>query len=260
MPDESAGHAIGVSRSGSVTTVELQRPPNNFFNTAMVATIADALEEADRDRLCRAIVLAAAGKHFCAGADLANDPVTGTVAGAGPHIYQQALRLFRTAKPIVAAVHGAAVGGGLGLALVADFRITCPAARFTANFTRLGFHPGFGLTVTLPGLVGAQQAALLFYTGRRIGGAEAVRIGLADRLVGEAEVREAATDLAAEIAASAPLAVLATRETLRRGLAERIAAATERELVEQDRLRRTEDFREGVRASAERRAPRFSGR
>src|SRR5690606_13245125 len=137
---------------------------------------------------------------------------------------KEASRLFRTRKPIVAAVHGAAIGGGLGLACVADFRVTCQEARFSANFTRLGFHPGFGLTATLPRLVGPQMAALLFYTGRRIPGDEAVRIGLADLLVPQAEVRSAAEALATEIAQSGPLAVVATRETLRRGLADAVEA------------------------------------
>ena len=133
-------------------------------------------------------------------------------------------------------------------------------ARFSANFNRLGFHPGFGLTATLPRLVGAQHAALLFYSGRRIPGDEAVRIGLADLLVPLAEVRSAAQALALEIAQSAPLAVIATRETMRRGLCDAIEAATERELVEQDWLRRTEDFKEGVKAMGERRLPNFQGR
>ena len=190
---------------------------------------------------------------------------TGTVgegnrSAAGRHLYKEAIRLFRTKKPIIAAVQGAAVGGGLGLALVADFRVTCSEARFSANFNRLGFHPGFGLTATLPRLVGVQQAALLFYTGRRIPGDEAVRIGLADLLAPQAELREAAQKLALEIAQSAPLAVIATRDTVRRGLVDAIEAATERELVEQDWLRRTEDFREGVRAMADRRLPDFKGR
>ena len=144
--------------------------------------------------------------------------------------------------------------------MVADFRVTCAEARFSANFNRLGFHPGFGLTATLPRLVGVQQAALLFYTGRRIPGDEAVRIGLADLLVPQDEVRKAAQALALEIAQSAPLAVLSTRETMRRGLADEIDAATERELVEQDWLRRTEDFSEGVKAMSERRLPDFHGR
>jgi enoyl-CoA hydratase/carnithine racemase len=100
----------------------------------------------------------------------------------------------------------------------------------------------------------------LFYTGRRIPGDEAVRIGLAEMLVPLAEVRSAAQALALEIAQSAPLAVMSTRETVRRGLCDAIEAATERELVEQDWLRRTEDFREGVKAMADRRLPNFQGR
>ena len=184
----------------------------------------------------------------------------GSRSSTGRHLYKEAIRLFRTKKPIVGAIHGAAVGGGLGLALVPDFRVTCQEARFSANFNRLGFHPGFGLTATLPRLVGAQQAALMFYTGRRIPGDEAVRIGLAEMLVPLAEVRGAAQALALEIAQSAPLAVIATRETMRRGLCDAIEAATERELVEQDWLRRTEDFKEGVKAMAERRLPDFRGK
>jgi enoyl-CoA hydratase/carnithine racemase len=256
---------IGVSRDGLVATVEMRRPPHNFFDSELVAEIGDAFERLDADPACRAIVFAAEGRSFCAGADFSRRMETGTVgeatrSSAGRHLYKEAARLFRTAKPIVAAVHGAAVGGGLGLALVADFRVTCQEARFSANFNRLGFHPGFGLTATLPRLVGSQRAALLFYTGRRIPGDEAVRIGLADLLVPQPEVRGAAAALALEIAQSAPLAVVSTRETMRRGLVDAVEAATERELVEQDWLRRTEDFKEGVKAMGERRLPDFHGR
>lgn len=256
---------IGVSRDGHVATVEMRRPPHNFFDSALVAEIGDAFERLDADPDCRAVVFAAEGRSFCAGADFSKRMDTGTVSessrsAAGRHLYKEAIRLFRTKKPIVAAVQGAAVGGGLGLALVADFRVTCPEARFSANFNRLGFHPGFGLTATLPRLVGAQQAALLFYTGRRIPGDEAVRIGLADLLAAQAEVLAAAQALALEIAQSAPLAVMATRETVRRGLVDAIEAATERELVEQDWLRRTQDFQEGIKAMADRRLPDFRGR
>jgi enoyl-CoA hydratase/carnithine racemase len=254
---------IGVDLAGHVATVEIRRPPNNFFDNALIAEIAAAFEALDGDPQCRAIVLAAQGKAFCAGADFANRPDVATAGeggGATKHLYKEATRLFRVRKPVVAAVHGAAVGGGLGLALVADFRVTCSEARFSANFNRLGFHPGFGLTVTLPRLVGAQQAALLFYTGRRIAGDEAVRIGLADLLVAQAEVRTAAQALALEMAQSAPLSLLSTRETLRRGLADAIEAATERELVEQEWQRRSADFKEGVKAMAERRLPDFKGK
>jgi enoyl-CoA hydratase/carnithine racemase len=254
-----------VSQDGYVATVEMRRPPHNFFDSDLIAEIGEAFERLDADPGCRAIVLAAEGRSFCAGADFSKRMETGTAAegsrsGAGRHLYKEAIRLFRTRKPIIAAVHGAAVGGGLGLALVADFRVTCQEARFSANFNRLGFHPGFGLTATLPRLVGTQQAALMFYTGRRIPGDEAVRIGLAEVLAPLAEVRSAAQAMALEIAQSAPLAVMSTRETVRRGLCDAIEAATERELVEQDWLRRTEDFKEGIKAMADRRLPDFQGR
>jgi len=264
MSGSAAYKDIGADLADRVGTVEIRRPPNNFFDNALIAQIGDAFDAFDREAECRAIVLAAEGKAFCAGADFSNRPATGTVAedagSASKHLYKEALRLFRTRKPIVAAVHGAAIGGGLGLALVADFRVTCVEARFSANFNRLGFHPGFGLTTTLPRLVGPQKAALLFYTGRRIAGDEAVSIGLADVLAPKAEVRAAAQSLAVEIARSAPLAVVSTRETLRRGLADRIESSTERELVEQEWQRRTGDFMEGIKAMAERRLPDFRGR
>ncbi|HEY4862667.1 MAG TPA: enoyl-CoA hydratase/isomerase family protein, partial [Xanthobacteraceae bacterium] len=148
---------VSVSLDGHVATVVFDRPPQNFFDNALINAIADAFEELDENPACRALVLASEGKVFCAGADLAGRPTTGTAseaAGATKHLYKEALRLFRTKKPIVAAIQGAAVGGGLGLAMVPDFRVTCPEARFVANFTRLGFHPGFGLTETLPAVIG----------------------------------------------------------------------------------------------------------
>ena len=252
---------IGVSLSGHVGQIEIQRPPHNYFDNALINQIADALEAFDRDPACRAVVLCAQGKSFCAGADFANRPSTGAnEGGSAKHLYKEATRIFRTRKPIVAAVQGAAIGGGLGLALAADFRVTCSEARFSANFNRLGFHPGFSLTFTLPRLVGQQRANLLFYTGRRVPGDEAVAMGMADVLVPLDEVRSAATALATEIAQSAPLAVQSTRETMRRGFADAAEQATERELTEQDWTRRTADFKEGVKAWGEKRLPNFEGR
>ncbi len=255
---------IGVELSGRVGIVELRRPPNNFFDRALIAQIGEAFEALDRDDACRALVLCAEGKNFCSGADFsANGQAARETqsSGAGSsNLYKQAIRLFRVRKPVVGAIQGAAVGGGLGLALVPDFRVTCPEGRFVANFTTLGTHPGFGLTVTLPRLVGQQRAEMMFYTGERVTGDKAVAMGLADLLVPLADVRSAAIDLAARMATNAPLAVVATRATMRRGLADAIEAATDHEFVEQEWLFKTDDFKEGVRAMGARATPDFRGR
>ncbi len=161
--------------------------------------------------------------------------------------------------PIVAAVQGAAVGGGLGVALLADFRVAAPEARFASNFARLGFHQGFGLSVTLPYVVGNQKALELLYTGKRITGEQALAIGLADRLAPLDSLRDEARALAAEIAGSAPLALRAVRKTMRTDLADAVAKVTAHESLEQARLQQTKDFTEGIRASADRREPQFTG-
>ena len=250
---------VSFTVQGHVAIAEICRAPNNFFDIPLIRDLAAAFERFDADPVVRSVVLCSEGKNFCAGADF-SAPARDTVGDAqGGHLYQQAVRLFRSAKPIVAAVQGAAVGGGLGLALVGDFRVASPESRFTANFNRLGFHPGFGLSITLPRVVGAQKAALLFYTGRRIGGQEAHDDGLVDVLVPAAEIRAAAMALAAEIAVSSPIAVQSTRATQRRGLADAIAAITDHELAEQQLHFETQDFKEGVRAMSERRDPVFTG-
>jgi len=255
---------IGVEKTGHAALIEIRRPPNNFFDIALIQEIATALETLDQDADCRAVVLAAQGKAFCAGANY-GDGSTLDKNGLNRekvvrHLYLEGNRLFRTKKPIIAAVHGAAVGGGLGLAMVADFRVACPETRFCANFTRLGFHPGFGLTVTLPLVIGPTKAAMMFYTSRRLRGDEAYEMGLADVLVPQDKVREAALKLAAEIAENSPLGLISTRATMRSDLAERVLKATEHELKEQTWLRQTDDFKEGVKATAERRVPNFAGR
>jgi 2-(1,2-epoxy-1,2-dihydrophenyl)acetyl-CoA isomerase len=240
-----------------VAVAEIRRAPNNFFDQTLIAQLADAFEKLDAEPRCRAAVLASEGKHFCAGANFASDVSLGAV---GNHLYDEAVRLFATRTPVVAAVQGAAIGGGLGLALWPDFRVAAPDARFSANFARLGFHHGFGLSVTLPRVVGQQRALELLYTGERIDGERAHAIGLVDRLAPLAQVREAARAFAAEIAASGPLAIDSIRETMRGQLAGEIRAATRRERAEQERLQTSSDFKEGVAAMAERRPPAFRGR
>ncbi len=256
---------LGVTLKDYVATVEIQRPPLNFFDFDLIRQIADTLEELDEDLDCRAVMLCAQGKAFCAGADFsgrpeANAPASKVDNAGVQHLYVEAVRIFACKKPIVAAIHGAAIGGGLGLAMAADFRVAAPEARFASNFTRLGFHPGFGLTHTLPRAIGEQKAALLCLTSRRVKGEEAVAMGLADELAPLDQVRDRAWALAREIAENAPLALIDTRATLRAGLAEAVRKQTDHELALQNKLRETEDFREGVRATAARELPNFKGR
>ena len=248
---------VSVDLNGHIALVEIHRPPHNYFDEQLIRDLADAFESLDKESECRALILASEGKSFCAGANF-NKEEFGSVSAN--HIYEHAVRLFQCQKPIVAAIQGAAVGGGLGLALVADFRVVSPEARFAANFAKLGIHPGFGLTHTLPRLIGPQRASLMFYTGRRITGEEALAWGLADVLAPSSALRDEARKLAAEIAECAPLAIVSTRATMRRGLAEAVKAQTDHELAEQRRLARTEDHQEGIRAVSERRPGRFQGR
>jgi len=251
-----------------VATVEIRRPPHNFFDFHLIRQLADTFEALDQHPDCRAILLCSQGKSFCAGANFgdgskvqADGSVEGALNRVGiDHLYVEAVRLFAAKKPVIGAIQGAAIGGGLGLAMVPDFRVGCPESRFAANFTRLGFHPGFGLTVTLPRVIAQQKANLMFLTSRRIKGEEAHEWGLLDVLTTLDEVRDTAWNLAREIAVNSPLGVVSTRTTLRRDLAEAVRAATDRELQEQTRLRKTEDFQEGVAASHDRRDPDFKGR
>lgn len=249
---------LSVRVDGHVGVLEIRRPPNNHFDHALLEKLADTAEELAES--CRALVLCSEGKHFCAGVDFAaggvgDNPVKGLTA-----VYGQGLRLFSLPVPVIAAVQGAAVGGGLGLACAADFRVAEPTSRFHANFGLLGLHQGFGLTASLPRIIGRQKAADMLYTARRVTGTEAHEIGLADILADTGSVREAALEHAHRIAASAPLAVRSMKATMRAELLAELPGALEREILEQTRLMDTEDHAAGVAASLGRVRPAFGGK
>jgi len=251
---------LTVTMDGHVAIVEIDHPPHNHVNVDLMRDLADAFERLDEDTNVRATLLCSKGKNFCAGADFAKPESTGVNGEvAVSPLYVEAVRLFSIKKPVVAAVQGAAVGAGLGLALVADFRVVSPDARFAANFVKLGFHPGFGITHTLKAVIGEQRARLMCLTGRRIKGEEAFAWGLADELVAPEALRDTALALAQEIAENAPLAVQSTRATFRASLGAAVKAQTDREFVEQAWLRKTNDFAEGVLAVRERRPGAFTG-
>ncbi|MBP5058834.1 enoyl-CoA hydratase/isomerase family protein [Pseudomonas chlororaphis] len=245
-----------LGREGRVATIRIARPPHNFFDLDLLQGIADAIAEADADDSVVVTLLSAEGRSFCAGADFTRNQGDASNASV---LYRQAARIFDRRKLLIAAVGGPAVGGGLGLALAADFRVASPDARFHANFAALGLHPGFALTATLPALVGEQRARDLLMTARRVRGEEALTIGLVDRLAAPQSLDLEAMMFAQEIAANAPLALAAIRAALPRIDVEAAYRAMTCELAEQVRLFVTHDFREGVAASAARRAPVFLG-
>ena len=243
--------------NGHIATITIQRPPNNFFDYLLIQQIADALVELDDHNECRVVILTSEGKNFCAGANFSQDKEMMNKTNPYSKLYTEAVRLFRTKKPVIAAVQGAAVGGGLGLALAADFRIASPESRFSANFSKLGFHQGFGSSVTLPRVVGQQNAAMMLYTAKRVKGDEALALGLVDYLVASSDILKKANEFAAEIASSAPMAVESIRSTLKGNIADQVEEIVAWELSEQIRLQSSDDFKEGIAASLERREAKF---
>ena len=248
---------ISVVMNGHIATITIQRPPNNFFDYLLRQQIADALVEVDDVNECRVVILTSEGKNFCAGANFSQDKEMMNKTNPYSKLYTEAVRLFRTKKPVIAAVQGAAVGGGLGLALAADFRIASPESRFSANFSKLGFHQGFGSSVTLPRVVGQQNAAMMLYTAKRVKGDEALALGLVDYLVSSSDILKKANEFASEIASSAPMAVESIRSTLKGDIADQVEEIVAWELSEQIRLQSSDDFKEGIAASLERREAKF---
>jgi enoyl-CoA hydratase/carnithine racemase len=256
---------LSLSLANHVAEIEIQRPPHNFFDVSLVRQLADVFTMLDEEPECRAIVLASQGSSFCAGANFGGDSGSGNpdfteegFRNTTGILYEEAARLFNNKKPIVGAIQGPAIGGGLGLALVPDFRVVTPEARFAANFVKLGLHQGFGLSVTLPRLIGERHANRMLYSGRRVDGLEALKIGLADALSDLRSLRADALKFAAELAENAPLAVMSVRATLRQGLAHQVMLATAHELKEQQWLRGTADADEGILAVSERRPGNFT--
>ena len=251
---------LRLEMDGPVAVLTIVRPPANYFDRPLITAIADTLDGLAEDGSTRAAVLASEGKHFCAGADFSTTGAGADRVAESRRLYAEGARLFSAAIPVVAAVQGSAVGGGLGLACSADFRVASADTRLWANFSRLGFHHGFGLTASLPRLVGHQAARRMLVGAERVHGQRALELGLVDRLTDPGAELAGAVAYAHEIAALAPLAVRSIRETLRGDLAERVVEALDREATEQAWLWETADGHEGIAASLERRPPVFTGR
>lgn len=252
---------VTATKTSHIGEIRFAKPPFNYACPELLRQIADRIDAFDADPDVRCLLLSSEGKSFCAGADLAGDESITAANGMDSisDLYSQALRIFARRKPMVAAIQGAAIGAGLGLAMSADFRVAAPAARLSANFVRLGFHPGFGLTHTLPRALGQQRAAWLMLSATRAKPDDALAWGLVDRLSGDADLMEVSRGFAGEIADNAPLALVSVRQTLQAGLIEDLRRTLAHEHHEQTILKATADYAEGVASVFERREANFTG-
>lgn len=261
----------------AVATITLNRPEAlNAIDSELSKALFEALIRVNTDDNVRAVVLTGAGERaFCTGSDLKNTPppaenfATGKYGAFDPHRYDQTLPQRAVAmmmafegvgKPIICAINGYALGGGLEFALACDIRIASETARLGLTEVRVGSMPGFGGTQRLPRTVGWSDAMLLLLTADHIDAAEALRMGLVSKVVKPDQLLVEAQAIAARIAANAPLAVRAVKKAVKVGLDLPLAAALEYEQTVWGVLRDTEDRLEGRAAFAAKRIPQFKGR
>lgn len=257
---------ILVSHEGPITRLTLNVPSRlNAMTSAMGAEIRDAVPLINERDETRVVIVSGAGRAFSAGGSLksiqeevSEDPDAGPGLGGGSNFYRLFLSVRDLAAPSVAAINGHAIGAGLCFALGCDMRVIKTGARVGMTFVRLGIHPGMAATWTLPRLIGPARAAELLYSGRLIDAATAVEWGIASREANE-DFDQVVEDLAREIAAAGPVAVKATKRTVRGAFERSIDEALDLESAEQEITFGTADAREGVRALAERRSPDFVG-
>jgi len=226
--------SISLDRESGIATAQLCRPPHNFLDAFLLRDFCDGIEEMDADPDCRCILLSSQGRNFSAGRDFGGERREGDTSEA---VYAQAVRLMAVGVPMIAIVQGAAVGAGMGLAMVADFRLCSERAYFSANFVAHGLHHGFGLTTTLPAAIGRSAATRMLLTGRKYGAEEACKIGLVSSVVEEAHLVDRATELAQSVASNPRAAVRSIRQTMREGLLEAFRSSVEHEGFRQAALR-----------------------
>ena len=242
------GEFVRVESADGIATIRLDRPKMNALNAQVQDEIADAAVQVSADDAVRAVILYGGERVFAAGADIKEMAAMEFPAMA---VRSAALQASFTAvadipKPVVAAVTGYALGGGLELALCADFRVLGESAKVGQPEILLGIIPGAGGTQRLPRLIGPAKAKDLIFSGRQVAADEALAIGLADRVVPDAEVYQAARDLIAPYAAGPAIALRAAKQAVNRGLEVDLATGLEIERLHFAALFATEDQKAGM--------------
>ena len=243
-----------------IARITLNRPSVlNAFDEEMAVQLDDAVERARDDDDVWAVVLSGAGRSFCAGQDLRFSENKSPAIMRRGHLGWSAYNLYLLDKPLIGALRGNTVGGGLGLALSCDVRVAAEDARFATIFAKRGYSVDSGVSLLLPLVVGYPRAAEMVFTSRFVDAAEALEIGLVNRVVPSADLETAVDDLAREMAQQAPVAARLSKRALRRTMDREALAAHELELYEVAVNLKTQDMDEGRRAFLEKRAPDWKG-
>jgi enoyl-CoA hydratase/carnithine racemase len=241
---------VRVEADAAIATIRLDRPPMNALNGKVQDEIAAAAAQVSDDPAVRAVVLYGGEKVFAAGADIKEmaEASYADMAADSRRLQDAFTAVARIPKPVVAAITGYALGGGLELALCADFRVAGEGARVGQPEILLGVIPGAGGTQRLPRLIGPARAKDIVFTGRFVAAGEALAIGLVDRVVPDAEVYQAATLLVARYAAGPALALRAAKQAIDTGLEVDLATGLEIERLQFAGLFATQDQRTGMRS------------
>jgi enoyl-CoA hydratase/carnithine racemase len=247
------GEFVRVERDQAIATIRLDRPPMNALNAAAQDELAAAARSVHEDPAIRAVVLYGGGKVFAAGVDIKEmaEASYARMAGDGRRLQDAFTAVAGIGKPVVAAITGYALGGGLELALAADFRVAGEGARLGQPEILLGIIPGAGGTQRLPRLIGPARAKDMIFTGRFVPAAEALQLGLVDRVVPDDQVYQAARDLVSRYAAGPAVALRAAKQAVDSGLETDLATGLEIERLHFAALFATEDQRAGMRSFIE---------
>jgi len=249
-----------------VLTLTLNRPRKlNAMSHEVFAALDAAVADASDDRSVRVVVITGSGTVFCAGADL---DLAKEFSDAESSAFRKTLRRLQSVfdrleqleKPVIAAINGACLGGGVDLALACDLRVAVADAFIMIPEVRLGLIPDLGATQRLPRLVGVSRAKDLILTSRRVRADECLSMGLVNRVVPGEQLVAAVTELATELKMGAPMAVGLAKQAIDRAWTTDLRSGEEMEAYLQSPLYRSEDVREGYAAFREKRAPKWAGR